>query len=416
MLEIPQGNIAEVIHPRHLSVSHQSNAEIVTEAIGKAAAFTEKLKDQILGVLLPDGTRDLPLSDIFTQLFPLFAGAQKVLFFICTGTHNTDTSENRKIAEWICAEVKISAIKNYEIIAHDCQQAEFTSAGTTRRGTEILYNTRVQEPTVFLVLSDVKHHYFAGYSNPIKNFVPGLCAFKTAEQNHSWTMDERSRAGAHPWHPDIAMRDNPIAQDQFEAMTVIVQERSVWAFVTLSTDGHIGWADFGMAREVAAKAFLKADANNCFAVEPAQKMVVSPGGLPNDVDLYIAQRSLELTAQVVPDGGEILFLSACPNGVGSPRTKEQFYNKLTCPLEEIAAVNQEDYQLFSHKPWRLARLIRRLKRLWCYSQIKASEIEKMHMTPCLNPQVVINGWLDQNSQEKILIVDGANKIILHQKM
>ena len=338
---------------------------------------------------------------------------KRYFFFICTGTHNANTPENRAIAEQINTEANKTVIKDYDIVAHDCQQADFVLAGTTRRGTEILYNARLQEPTVFLVLSDIKHHYFAGYSNPVKYFVPGLCAFETIEQNHSWTMNECSRAGAHPWHPNIAMRDNPLAQDQFEAMTVIAQERNVWAFVTLSTNGHIGWADFGPAQKVAAKAFLKADADNCFTVEPTQKIIVSPGGLPNDVDLYIAQRALELTSQVVCDGGEIMFVSACPNGVGSPRTKKQFYDKLICPLEEIEAAKQDDYQLFSHKPWRFARLIRRLERLWFYSQIKASKIERMHMTPCLNPQVIIDGWLGQNPEEKILVVDEANKTLLH---
>ena len=413
VLEIPQENVAEVIRPRHSDVSRQSNVEIVTEVIGKAAGFFENVKEQILGVLLPDGTRDFPLDDIFPSLFPLFADAQKIIFFICTGTHNADTPENRSIVEKIQAEAQRAAIEEYDIVAHDCQQADFVSAGNTQRGTEILYNRCLQEPTIFLVLSDVKPHYFGGYSNPIKNFVPGLCAFKTVEQNHSWTMDDNSCAGVHPWHFDVALRDNPLAQDQFEAMMVIVQDRPVWAVVTLSSEGSIQWADFGPAQEVTAKAFLKTDADNCFMAEPVRKMIVSPGGLPHDVDLYIAQRALELTAGVVCDGGEILFLTACPNGVGSLRTKKQFYDKLICPLEKIEATGQKDYQLFSHKPWRLARLIRRLERLWFYSQIKASEIEKMHMTPCLNPQVVIDGWLDQNPEEKILIVDGANKILLH---
>ena len=291
VLDIPQENIAGVIRPRHSDALGQSNAAILKEAIDRSsAAFTENIEGCVLGVLLPDGTRDLPLKGIFSPLFPLLTNTQKVIFFICTGTHNVDTPENRIIVENIRSEAQQATIENYDIIAHDCRRAEFIPAGSTRRETEILYNTRLREPAVFLVLSDIKPHYFAGYSNPIKNFVPGLCAFKTAEQNHSWTMDEHSRAGAHPWHPDIGMRDNPLAQDQFEAMTVIVQGRPVWALVMLSTEGQIQWVDFGPARQVTAQAFLKADQWNNFTVHPVRKMIVSPGGLPNDVDLYIAQR------------------------------------------------------------------------------------------------------------------------------
>ena len=415
ILDIPEENIADIIRPRYSDVAGQSNAGILKEAIDRSASiFTENIKDRVLGILLPDGTRDFPLDNILPQVFPLLVDAQKVIFFICTGTHNADTPENRTIVEKLRAQAQRVAITDYEIVAHDCRQADFISGGSTRRGTEILYNGHLQEPAVFLVLSDVKPHYFGGYSNPVKNFVPGLCAFKTTEQNHSWTMNDGSRAGAHPWHPDIGARDNPLAQDQFEAMTVIVGDRPVWAVVTLSTDSCVRWADFGLAQDVTGQAFEKIDAGDCFAVEPVRKMIVSPGGLPNDVDLYIAQRALELTAQVVADGGEILFLSACPNGVGSLRTKEQFYDKLIRPLEEIGVSDQKDYQLFSHKPWRFARLIRRLNRLWLYSQIQSSEIEKMHMATCLDPQIVVDEWIAQGWQEKIIIVDGASKVLLRQ--
>jgi len=416
VLKIPDGNIAGVIRPRHPEEPCQSNADVIDRALAtNAPEFLQAIEHQRLGVLLPDGTRDILLEAISPQVFGFFKNVEKVLFFICTGTHEADTPENRRIIQLIHAEARNVNLQEYEIIAHDCRSSDCVSAGTTKRGTQILYNARLQEPTVFLVLSDVKHHYFAGYSNPVKNFVPGLCAFETTEQNHSWTMDERSCAGVHPWHPDAALRDNPLAQDQAEGMRAITGERPVWAVVTLSMEGQIQWADFGLAREVTSQAFLKADEWNSFSVRAVKKMVVSPGGLPNDVDLYIAQRALELTADVVCDGEEILFLSACPKGVGNIRTKNQFYDKLIAPLDEIAASSQRDYRLFSHKPWRFARLIRRLNRLWVYSQIEAAEIRKMHMMPCTSPQSVIDGWLDQNPDEAILVVDGANKLLLRQR-
>ena len=413
MIEIPQENVAEVIRPRHMGLLHISDVEIVRRAIDDARGdFCENVLGRTVGVLLPDGTRDLSLDAILPQLLPLMKNAKKILFFICTGTHPADTPENQKIIERIQSEARKVNLPEYEIIAHDCRRADFVSAGSTERRTEILYHRRLQEPTIFAALSDVKHHYFAGYSNPIKNFVPGLCAFKTVEKNHSWTMDAASCAGVHPWHPNPSLRDNPLAQDQLEAMTMIAGNRPVWALVTRSTGGQIQWAAFGPAQQVTGQAFLKADSFNCFSAQRVAKMIVSPGGLPNDVDLYIAQRALELTAGVVYDGGEVLFLSACPKGVGSLQTAEQFYDKLIRPLDEIKASDRNQYKLFSHKPWRFSTLIRRLKRLWLYSEIDNSEIEKIHMAPCDDPQAVVDGWLAENPQEKILIVDSANKVLL----
>lgn len=412
-LQVPQANIAGMIHPQRSNISFSSPAGLVRQAVNSAGVeFSDSVKGKVLGILLPDGTRDLPLDVILPSLLPVCQNAKSILFFICTGTHNAETPENQIIVERIQAESEKAAIQPYEIIVHDCQQGPFISMGSTDRGTEILSHARLQEPDCFLVISDVKHHYFAGYSNPIKNFVPGLCAFDTTRQNHSWTMDKRCRAGVHPWHSDPALHDNPLACDQLEAMKKIVAGRPVWALVTISADATIQWADMAFAQTVTATAFDKADVWNRFTVEPVHKIIISPGGLPNDVDLYIAQRALELTKEAICDNGEILFLAACPNGVGSERTTAQFYDKLIRPLDEIDAFNQNDYRLFSHKPDRFARLIKRLNRFWFHSQIESSIIEKMHMTPCPEPQAVVDGWLDRNPNERILIVDSANKVLL----
>ncbi len=414
-LRIPQENLAGVITPRHSAATLASSDDLVAKAIKpRATEFSNIVNGRILGILLPDGTRDLPLEIILPKLLPICQTAANVFFFICTGTHNAETPENHKIAESIHFHSAKVGISHYEIVVHDCQTAAFASTGVTSRGTQVRYNKRLLQPDCFLAISDVKHHYFAGYSNPIKNIVPGLCAFETTEQNHSWTMGSRSRAGVHPWHSNPALHDNPLACDQLEAMETIIAVRPFYSLVTISSGGAIQWTDFGKAQSVAARAFDQTDAWNSFMVEPVSKMIVSPGGLPNDVDLYIAQRALELTHEAVCDNGEILFISACPNGVGSERTREQFYDKLIKPLDTIAAVGQTDYKLFSHKPWRFAQLIKRLSRLWFHSEIEASVIEKMHMLPCPNPQAVLDDWIIRNPQEKVLIVDGANKLLLRK--
>jgi hypothetical protein len=40
------------------------------------------------------------------------------------------------------------------------------------------------------------------------------------------------------------------------------------------------------------------------------------------------------------------------------------------------------------------------------------QIAAAHMTPVDNPQDVIDGWLKENPKDKILVVNGANKIAI----
>jgi len=413
-LDIPEANVTHIIRPWQ-DETETTNQAILQQALAgsQVTDFKEALAGRRLCVLLDDGTRDEPFEDIFEQLFALLRTCSFVRFLICTGTHEPATPQNNKITAQIQKAATQAQIGNYQIHAHDCEQAEFAEAGVTSSGTEIICNALADDADVFLALSDVKVHYFAGYSNPIKNFMPGICAFRTAEQNHSMALDDKSTFGIHPWHPDAGRRDNPLACDQLEGMRLIVKERPVFTLATITTSGQIRWTKFGPIESVAAEAFAAVDQRNTHTVTQAERLIVSPGGMPNDIDLYIAQRALELTKDAVTDGGEILFLAACPNGVGEAKTMKNFYHRLTLPIDEIFNSIESEYKLYSHKPYKFARLIRRLQRINIYSQIPDDLIRAAHLFPVRDPQALVNNWLTEEPNARITIVDGANKIALY---
>jgi len=414
-LQIPEANVTRIIRPWQ-DEEAADNRTILQQAMSSRQVedFREAIAGRRLCVLLDDGTRDEPFGDIFEQLFAALRTSSFVRFLICTGTHEPATPQNGKITAQIENAAGKAGIGNFEIHAHDCERAEFAEAGATSRGTEIICNVLADDADVFLVLSDIKVHYFAGYSNPIKNFVPGICAFRTAEQNHSLALDDKSTFGVHPWHPDSGKRNNPLASDQLEGMRLIVKERPVFTLVTITTSGQIRWAKFGPVEPVSTEAFAIVDRRNTYTVTPAGRLIVSPGGLPNDVDLYIAQRALELTKDAVTDGGEILFLAACPNGVGEEKTMENFYHRLTKPIDEIFNSIESEYKLYSHKPYKFARLIRRLRRIHIYSQIPDDIVRAAHLYPAHEPQEIIDNWLTEQPDARITVVDGANKIALYK--
>lgn len=413
-LRIPDKNIARIIRPWS-NERQPDNITILSRALksGEIKDFRKVIAGKSLCVLLDDGTRDMPIADVLEQLLPILDNASSLCFLLCTGTHDAQTSENTNIKHLIEKFAAKTCISNYQIHVHNCQQDNFINAGRTSYGTDVLFNAKADDAQVFLVLSDVKCHYFAGYCNPLKNFVPGICAYSTAEQNHSMALDEKSTFGLHPLHSDKRRRANPVAADQLEAMRLIVKDRPVYTLITISSSGRIQWAAFGLAEQLCTVAFDIVDRMNCCTVTAADRLIVSPGGLPNDIDLYIAQRALELTKNAVKDNGEILFLSACPNGVGSPITLENFYNRLTAPLDQVLTSIESKYRLFNHKAYKFAQLIKRLHRIWMYSQIPDDLIKAAHLYPAHDPQVIVDGWLTDDPNAKIIVVDGANKIALY---
>ena len=415
-LQIPEANVEQIIRPWQ-DEEKVDNVTLLRRAITEeqVQSFQDEAAGKRLCVLIDDGTRDEPFDDIFGQLFGILRNSSLVRFIICTGTHSAETAENSRIREQIERAAKKAGIGDFEVHTHDYERDAFVNAGRTSRGTEVRFNVKADDVEIFLVLSDVKVHYFAGYSNPVKNFVPGICAFETTEQNHSLALDEKSTFGLHPWHTDEGRRSNPVAEDELEGMRLIVGDRPVYALVIVSTAGRIQWARFGPVDNVSREAFAKIDQRNTHVVRLAARLIVSPGGLPNDTSLYIAQRGLELTKNGVTDGGEILFLAACPNGIGEKQTIENFYNRLTAPVDEVLKSIASEYKLFSHKPYKFAQMIQRLRRIWMYSQVSDDVVKAAHLHPAHSPQAVVDNWLSEEPDARITAVDGANKIALYAK-
>ena len=94
---------------------------------------------------------------------------------------------------------------------------------------------------------------------------------------------------------------------------------------------------------------------------------------------------------------------------------ENFYHRLTRPVEEILNSIENEYKLYSHKPYKFAQLIRRLRRIQIYSQIPDDIVRAAHLYPAHDPQTVVDEWLTEQPDVKITVVDGANKIALYSK-
>jgi len=411
-LRVPDKNVQEIIRPWQGEQTQDAVAGLAQTVAGHAGAFQKDVAGKRVCVLVDDGSRDEPLVDVLPHVCGVLRRAASVQFLICTGTHIADTPKNRQIRDAIEKACRDAGLNLTRVHSHDCKADQVRDVGSTSRGTRVLVNVLADEADVFLVVSDVKVHYFAGYSNPVKNFLPGISAFRTVEQNHSLALLEESTHGAHPWHPNPEQRNQPLAEDQVEGMQLIARGRPIYALVMISAGARLIWARFGPIEEVSAESFLVTDERNIRTVTPATRLVVAPGGLSNDEDLYIAQRALELTRAAVLDGGEVLFLAACPNGIGEPQTLANFYDRLTVPLEEVIQSIRQDYVLYSHKPYKFAVMIRRLRRIWMHTQIADNLIEAAHLYPTHDPQAIVDGWLAEQPDTRIIFVDGANKVAL----
>lgn len=413
-IDIPEGNLAGVIVPKQAEVKSHIESELSRVLDNPHGPDLKNLvRSRSVCVLVEDHTRDAPHHEMVSAVIPHLGDANRVQFIITTGSHEVDHPENLEIVNMIRGAARNGGLRNFDVLIHDCQTENRVNLGTTSRGTPVIANAAAIGHEVYVSLSDMKAHYFAGYSNGLKNFLPGVCAFETIEANHSMALDPNSTFGRHPYHSDPARRDNPLADDMREAMEMMTKDAKVFSLSIISSSRRLVWADAGRMEPVIARGIDVLDESSSFNVEPVSKIVVSPGGYPQDKSLYHAQRGLELTKNAVADGGEVLFIAECRDGVAPPKATENFFNKLKAPLDEVIASISGKYHLYEHKAYKFAELLKRVSSIKMYTDLDAGTVDSAHLEKVNDIQSVIDTWIAEDPAVKILILDKGNKIAVY---
>ncbi len=414
-LKIPKQNLAQVVQPRKQSASKDISGT-VRRALSNPIGLTlsETISNNRVCVLIEDGTRAEPHEVLIEELAKLLGAAKELTFIITTGSHKVDSPRNKLITDAIQDSCQRYNLHDYQIHVHDALNSPCTTVGTTIRGTAVSVNNLALGHDAFVVAADMKNHYFAGYSNVIKNFLPGICDYATIETNHALALEPGSTFGRHPFHPDHSRRTNPCAEDMLEATHMILGDKPAFLLATITSGPYILWAASGELAPVTAEGIRKIDETASFSVTPTDYIIVSPGGLPQDESLYNAQRGLELVKNAVRDNGEILFLAECPKGAApTPKARKFFYDYLTRPLSSILPSIREKYILYSHKAAKFAELIQRVKKIWINSSLSTEQVEAAHLYPTSNPQTIVDDWIRTNPSAQILAFDEANKIAVY---
>ena len=415
-IDIPENNIGYYRGSKKNAISTDNRSQFDNALENPVGAYLKNLAaNRSVMCLIYDASRKVPQKDFLESTFPHLKSASSVSVMLTTGTHDGNTSENEAIVADVKEIARLNNINLTRVIIHDCHNDDMTYAGRTKsRDNDIYLNKHLQSAEVFLVFSDMKNHYFAGYSNAIKNFFPGVAKYDSVERNHSLAMNKNSTFGCHPLHPDPARRNNPLAQDMWEAYQLITCHRPVYLVATITSDMDILWIKAGLLEDVLPLGIAKVDEHLSVRVHPADKMIVCCGGFPNDESLYMAQRALELSRAGVKDGGEVLFLAECRNGIGPQKSIENFYQPLTYPVDEILKkMETRKYIMYAHKTYKFALMIRELKAIKVFSAMADELISKIHLTPVHDVQQTIDTWISADPGVKINVFGEGSNIAVH---
>jgi nickel-dependent lactate racemase len=310
-------------------------------------------------VIVNDATRPTPTSAVLEAIGDSLE-AHGASFIVATGAHRAPTEDEYRF-------ILGSSYARFraKTVAHDARdEASLVDLGRTRNGTPILINRRAVEADRIVAIGSVEPHYFAGYTGGRKAILPGVAGFRTIEANHRLALDPGARA--------LEVEANPVSQDMEDTLPLV--PAGIFSVMTV-LDKHQGLAACvaGDIRTSFRKAVEAANAIFAVRMEKRADIVISVARNPMDINLYQAQKAIENGALATADGGLLILVASCRDGVGD----EAYLNLLgsaSSPGDVLGKISQ-GYKLGYHKAAKMALAAGRISLMAC-SDLGAEVLKK----------------------------------------
>ncbi len=390
-LTVPDKNIIGVLTPNETEAPASEQGEIIralSEPIG-----SKRLRDIVrpgekVSIVTSDITRPMPTYKVMPALLDeLYAGGARpedITLVFALGSHRKHTeAEKRHLAgERAFAEINLE-----DSDVDDCVHIGFTS-----RGTPVDITRTVAEADRRILLGNIEFHYFAGYSGGAKAIMPGVSTPAAIEKNHSLMVMEESRAGN--------LETNPLRQDIEEAgvmlgadfiLNVVLNERKeiVAAFAGDMVKAHregVGFLDRLFSSPIK---------------EQADIVVTCQAGAPKDLNLYQTQKALDNAKHAVKDGGTVILVGACEEGLGND-TFARWMTEAESP-EAIIERLSRGFKLGGHKAAAIA-LVRRRADIILVSEMDGELVRSIFLEPERSVQRAFDRALERHGANASVII------------
>jgi lactate racemase len=330
-----------------------------------AIAINDKTRPVPHEHLLPpllDALRDIGLAD------------SEIRFFIATGTHLPMLPE--EFDRILPAEI----ISRYQIFSHNCDdEANLVNCGQTSRGTLVRANRQFLSADLRIVVGNIEPHHFAGFSGGHKTAAIGLTSRVTINHNHAMLADPGARIAAYDGNPLRADIDEiGEAMGVHFALNAILNGEKKIVQVVAGSPLAVMQAGIPISAQVCQTS----------VTEKFDMVIASAGGAPKDINFYQSQKALTHASLFTRDGGVIILISECPEGVGSP-AYEAFMEGVESPQAAFEKFRHMGFRVGPHKAFQVARDAARVS-IIMVSNIPAERVSRLLMTPAATLQEAVD--------------------------
>jgi lactate racemase len=317
-----QVNLAYGVQGRVVEVPDDATVIVPTELPGladQAGAVLGALRRPMAGpslaelvdgarrvvVVFPDLTRPMPnrvvLPPLLGELERCGIPDAGITLLCATGTHRQASAA--EMVELVGEDI----VARYAIVDHDSESADHVAVGEVD-GVPILLQRHYVEADVRIITGFVEPHFFAGFSGGPKAVCPGLAATRTILEAH------HPRRIADAAATFVTRAGNPV--HEFVRAAVALSPPHLSVDVTINSDRQVTAVFAGplTATHDAACAYVEASAVQRVDA-PFDVVVSTNSGYPLDRNLYQAVKGMAAADRIVRDGGIVVMVAACADGV-----------------------------------------------------------------------------------------------------
>ncbi len=304
-------------------------------------------------IVVPDATRQTACGQIVNILIRRLIANGTIPFDIsiifATGIHRAVTEAEKQA---ILTPFIAQRIKTLDHGPRDITQ--IVRLGETSGGIPVELNRALIEHDHVILIGGVTFHYFAGFTGGRKLVCPGLASSKTISQTHKLAFDCETRSRRQG--VDTGLLDGNAVHEAF--MDAVAKVNPAFCISTIVDDAgeavDIFCGDWITSHRAACEAY--AASHSIEIAEKREVVVVSCGGFPHDINMIQAHKALETASHACAEGGTIILLAECSEGMG----RADFLNWFEVGSSDLLAEKLcESYQVNGQTAWNLFRLTER---------------------------------------------------------
>lgn len=334
-------------------------------------------------IVVPDATRQTASGQVVNLIVRrLIAGGTlpfDIRIIFATGIHRRVTeAEKQSILTGFIAQ----RIKTLDHNPRDL--AQIVRLGETADKIPIELNRALTEHDRVIIVGGVTFHYFAGFTGGRKLICPGLASSRTISETHRLAFDCRTKARRKG--VDTGVLDGNAVHEAF--MEVVGRMKPSFAVNTIAGDAgeavDLFCGDWETSHRKACEFY--ASKHTVETREKRDLVIVSCGGFPFDLNLIQAHKALDMASRVCADGGTIIFLAECGDGLGRKDFLDWFGAK---DSNELAEKLCETYQVNGQTAWSLLRKAEKFN-IQIITSLEENETRPMRLHKARNLEDVLS--------------------------